>query len=78
MIKKCQHCNKPNKGGWFTCKFCDRRAHPKMFTTNSWMRGKVSSRTDIEVNTMSLEESTSKMAGNTMNQKLKELGVQPL
>ena len=30
------------------------------------------------MNTMSLEESTSKMAGNTMNQKLKELGVQPL
>jgi len=49
-----------------------------MFTTNSWMRGSVSSRTDIEMNSISLEESTNRMAGNTMNQKLKELGVQPL
>ena len=45
---------------------------------NSWMRGGVSSRTDIELNTMSLEDSSNKMAGNTMNQRLKDLGVTPL
>ena len=42
------------------------------------MRGGISSRTDIELNTMSLEDSTNKMAGNTMNQRLKQLGVRPL
>ena len=77
-MSNCQHCNQPNKGGWFYCRECGNRAHPPKFTTNSWMRGNVSSRTDIEVNTMSLEDSASKMAGNNMKQKLKELGVQPL
>jgi len=42
------------------------------------MRGSVSSRTDIELNEVSLEESTNKMADNSMNQRLKQLGVRPL
>jgi hypothetical protein len=42
------------------------------------MRGGISSRTDVELNSISLEESTNKMAGNTMNQRLKDLGVRPL
>jgi hypothetical protein len=42
------------------------------------MRKEVSSRTDIELNEVSLEESANKMAGNTMNQRLRDLGVNPL
>jgi hypothetical protein len=42
------------------------------------MRGNLSSRTDVEVNSMTLEESTNKMADNTMNQRLRDLGVRPL
>jgi hypothetical protein len=42
------------------------------------MRGSVSSRTDIELNEVSLEDSTNKMAGNSMNQRLQKLGVRPL
>ena len=77
-MSKCQHCNHPNDGGWFFCRNCGERAHPPMFTTNSWMRGSVSSRTDIEFNEISLEASASSMADNTMNQRLKDLGVRPL
>ena len=42
------------------------------------MRGSVSSRTDIELNEVSLEDSTNKMDDNSMNQRLKQLGVRPL
>jgi hypothetical protein len=42
------------------------------------MRGSISSRTDIELNEVSLEDSTNKMAGNSMNQRLQKLGVTPL
>jgi|TARA_R110000737_G_scaffold165598_1_gene192983 hypothetical protein len=42
------------------------------------MRSKLGNRTDIEMNSISLEESTNKMAGNTMNQRLQKLGVRPL
>jgi len=77
-VSECQHCDHPNEGGWFFCRNCGERAHQPRFTTNSWMRGGTSSRTDIELNTMSLEDSTNKMAGNTMNQRLKQLGVRPL
>ena len=42
------------------------------------MRGELSSRTDVEVSSMSLEESTNKMAGDSMNQRLNKLGVRPL
>jgi len=77
-MSECQHCNHPNDGGWFFCRNCGERAHPPMFTTNSWMRGSVSSRTDIEFNEISLEASASSMADNTMNQRLKDLGVRPL
>ena len=74
----CQSCDHPNEGGWFFCRNCGDRAQPPKFTTNSWMRSSMSNRTDIELNTMSLEDSTNKMAGNTMNQRLKDLGVRPL
>ena len=77
-MSECQHCDHPNEGGWFYCRNCGDRAHPSKFTTNSWMRGSVSSRTDIELNEVSLEDSTKKMAGNSMNQRLKQLGVRPL
>ena len=77
-MPECQHCDNPNEGGWFYCRNCGDRAQPPKFTTNSWMRGSVSSRTDIELNEVSLEYSTSKMADNSMNQRLKQLGVTPL
>jgi hypothetical protein len=77
-MSECQHCDHPNDGGWFYCRNCGERAHPPRFTTNSWMRKEVSSRTDIELNEVSLEESANKMAGNTMNQRLRDLGVNPL
>jgi len=77
-MTNCQHCDHPNKGGWFYCRNCGDRAHPQKFTTNSWMRGDVSSRTDIEFNEVSLEQSASKMAKNTMNDRLKKLAAQPL
>ena len=74
----CQSCDHPNEGGWFFCRSCGSRAHPPKFTTNYWMRGSVSGRTDIELNEISLEDSTNKMAGNSMNQRLQKLGVTPL
>tara|TARA_B100001939_G_scaffold255242_1_gene222145 strand:+ start:5822 stop:6055 length:234 start_codon:yes stop_codon:yes gene_type:complete len=77
-MDNCQHCNHPNEGGWFYCRECGHRAHPPKFTTNSWMRGSLSGRTDVEVNSMSLQDSTDKMANNTMNDRLKQLGVKPL
>jgi len=77
-MSECQHCDHPNEGGWFYCRNCGDRAQPQKFTTNSWMRGSVSSRTDIELNEVSLEDSTNKMAGNSMNQRLQKLGVRPL
>ena len=77
-MSECQHCDHPNEGGWFYCRNCGDRAQPSKFTTNSWMRGSVSSRTDIELNEVSLEDSTNKMAGNSMNQRLQKLGVRPL
>ncbi len=42
------------------------------------MRGEFSKRSDIELNSISLDESTSKMAKNTMDDRLKSLGVKPL
>ncbi len=75
---ECQHCDHPNEDGWFYCRNCGNRAHPPKFTTNSWMRGSISSRTDIEFNEISLAGSADKMADNSMNQRLKQLGVRPL
>ena len=77
-MNNCQHCNHPNEGGWFYCKECGQRAHAPKFTTNSWMRGNLSSRTDVEVGSMTVEQSSSKMANNTMNNRLKQLGVKPI
>ena len=74
----CQHCNVVNDGGGFYCREWGQRAHPPRFTTNSFMRGEFSKRRDIELNSMSLEESTSRMAKNTMDNRLKSLGVKPL
>jgi hypothetical protein len=42
------------------------------------MRGEFSKRTDIELDSMTLEQSTSRMAKNTMDTRLKNLGVKPL
>ncbi len=42
------------------------------------MRGNLSKRTDVEVGSMTVEQSSNKMANNTMNDRLKQLGVKPL
>tara|TARA_R100001460_G_scaffold14442_2_gene32326 strand:- start:892 stop:1098 length:207 start_codon:yes stop_codon:yes gene_type:complete len=57
----CQHCNKPNKENWFYCRGCGKRASAPKFTTNSWMRTGRGARTDVEFNTIGMEESVNKM-----------------
>jgi len=58
---KCQHCNKPNPENWFICRDCGERASPPKFTTNSFIISEVGKRTDVEFNTISYDESISKM-----------------
>ena len=58
---KCQHCKKENKEGWFYCRNCGERAFERKFTTNTWMRGEMSKRTDIEFSESDMESSFRKM-----------------
>ena len=37
-MKKCQHCNKPNKEGHFNCPSCGLRAHPPQWSTQFVLR----------------------------------------
>ena len=37
-MKKCQHCNKPNKEGMFNCPSCGKRAHPPKWSTQFVVR----------------------------------------
>jgi hypothetical protein len=74
----CQHCKKDNKEGWFYCKACGERAHPPKFTTNSWMRSEVASQTKMEFSVQSMDSSVGKMKNNTIDNKLKSMGINPL
>lgn len=77
-MDNCIHCDTPNPENWFYCRECGKRAAEPKWTTNSFMRGKVSSRTDIEISHTTVEESASKMGAGSMEQRLKKLGVNPL
>ena len=63
MTKKasCQHCDKPNPENWFYCRECGKRASAPKFTTNTWMRTEAGKRTDVEFNTISIDESVDRM-----------------
>ena len=50
-MKKCIHCNKDNRGGWFYCKSCGKQASESKFTTNLWMTSDLGKRTDVELST---------------------------
>jgi|21_taG_2_1085346.scaffolds.fasta_scaffold00997_7 hypothetical protein len=52
----CIHCKKPNSENWFYCKNCGKRASSPLFTTNMFMMSEKGKRSDIEFNTISLDE----------------------
>ena len=58
---KCQHCDEPNPEHWFYCRGCGKRASQPKFTTNSWMRTEAGKRTDVEFNTISVNESVDRI-----------------
>jgi hypothetical protein len=58
---KCQYCDEPNPENWFYCRGCGKRASQRKFTTNSWMRSESGKRTDIEFNTISIDESAERL-----------------
>jgi hypothetical protein len=52
----CIHCNASNKDNWFYCKTCGKRASAPLFTTNMFMMSEQGKRSDIEFNTISLDD----------------------
>ena len=63
-MKKCIHCNKQNKEGWFYCKSCGKKASESKFTTNLWMTSDLGKRTDVELSTQSMGDNIQKMRKN--------------
>ena len=63
-MKKCIHCNKDNKEGWFYCKSCGKQASESKFTTNMWMTSDMGKRTDVELSVQSISDNTAKMRKN--------------
>ena len=63
-MKKCIHCNKDNKEGWFYCKSCGKKASKSKFTTNLWMTSDLGKRTDVELSTQSMGDNIQKMRKN--------------
>jgi uncharacterized membrane protein YvbJ len=63
-MKKCIHCNKDNKEGWFYCKSCGKKASESKFTTNLWMTSDLGKRTDVELSTQSMGDNIQKMRKN--------------
>ena len=60
-IKNCVHCETPNKGGWFYCKNCGKKASVSPFTTNLYMISDMGKRTDVEVSEQSIDQNMSEM-----------------
>jgi len=60
-IKNCVHCETPNKGGWFYCKSCGKKASVSPFTTNLYMISDMGKRTDVEVSEQSIDQNMSEM-----------------
>ena len=63
-MKKCMHCDKENREGWFYCKYCGKKASESKFTTNLWMTSDLGKRTDVELSTQSIQQHTEKMRKN--------------
>jgi hypothetical protein len=61
MTSKCVHCFNPNPENWFYCKECGRRSSESRYSTNMWMRTERGKRTDVEINTISMDESVKQM-----------------
>ena len=63
-MKKCMHCDKENREGWFYCKYCGKKASESKFTTNLWMTSDLGKRTDVELSTQSIQQNTEKKRKN--------------
>jgi|TARA_R100000426_G_scaffold67644_1_gene47100 uncharacterized membrane protein YvbJ len=63
-MKKCMHCDKENREGWFYCKYCGKKASESKFTTNLWMTSDLGKRTDVELSTQSMGDNIQKMRKN--------------
>lgn len=63
---QCQYCKADNEGGWFYCRKCGRRASTPQFTTNMWRRTELGSRTDIEIDAITIDESVEIMQKQAM------------
>ena len=63
-MKKCMHCDRENREGWFYCKYCGKKASESKFTTNLWMTSDLGKRTDVELSTQSIQQNTEKMRKN--------------
>ena len=63
-MKKCMHCDKENREGWFYCKSCGKKASESKFTTNLWMTSDLGKRTDVELSTQSMGDNIHKMRKN--------------
>ena len=57
----CKHCEAPNKEGWFYCRSCGKKASVRKFTSTMFMRSELGKRTDIEISTMSMDDSIKQM-----------------
>ena len=60
-MKKCMHCKKDNKEGWFYCKSCGKRASESKFTTNMYMMSDMGKRTDVEFSSQSINKNADEM-----------------
>ena len=63
-MKKCMHCDKENREGWFYCKSCGKKASESKFTTNLWMTSDLVKRTDVELSSQSMGDNIQKMRKN--------------
>jgi len=63
-MKKCMHCDKENREGWFYCKSCGKKASESKFTTNLWMTSDLGKRTDVELSSQSMGDNIQKMRKN--------------
>ena len=63
-MKKCMHCDRENREGWFYCKSCGKKASESKFTTNLWMTSDLGKRTDVELSTQSMGDNIQKMRKN--------------
>ena len=63
-MKKCMHCNKENKRGWFYCKSCGKQVSESKFTTNMWMTSDLGKRTDVEFSTQTMDDNVKSMRKN--------------